>query len=86
LRPLLALARKLTLDQSLVVSADVRAAHDAFWGERAVHDCITVVALFNFINRYAHGHGVTLSDEALSENGKLLQSDGYDRLIPLLEG
>ena len=46
---------------------------------------INVVALFNFMNRYVHGHGLALADAVLSERGKLLQSGGYDRLIPMLE-
>lgn len=85
LRPLLELARKLTRDQSRVVASDVHAALDAGWDERAVHDCINVVALFNFMNRYVHGHGLSLADAVLSERGRLLQSGGYDRLIPMLE-
>ncbi len=85
LRPLLQLARKLTLDQSRVVGADIKAALDAGWDERAVHDAINVTALFNFMNRYVHGHGLALDDAVLTERGALLQSHGYDRLIPLLE-
>lgn len=85
LRPLLALARKLTLEQARLTNSDVAAALEAGWDERAVHDAINVIALFNFMNRYAHGHGVTLADDVLAERGRRLQSQGYDRLIPLLE-
>ncbi len=85
LRPLLSLARKLTIEQTKVTAADIEAAIAAGWDERAVHDLINVAALFNFMNRYVHGHGLALTDAVLAARGKLLMSDGYDRLLPLLE-
>jgi uncharacterized peroxidase-related enzyme len=85
LRPLLRLARKLTLDQTKVEERDIGAALEAGWDERAVHDLINVVALFNFMNRYVHGHGLALSDEVLAERGRLLESGGYDRLLSMLD-
>ena len=85
LRPLLALARKLTLEQTRVTAPDIAGAIAAGWDERAVHDLINVTALFNFMNRYVHGHGLALADTVLAARGKLLMSDGYDRLLPLLE-
>lgn len=85
LRPLLALARKLTLDQTKVARRDIEAALACGWDERAVHDAINVIALFNFMNRYVHGHGLSLADGVLTARGQLLMSDGYDRLLPLLD-
>lgn len=85
LRPLLSLARKLTIEQTKVAARDVEEAIAEGWDERAVHDLINVVALFNFMNRYVHGHGLALADGVLAARGKLLMSDGYDRLLPLLE-
>ena len=85
LQPLLALARKLTLEQTKVASGDIEAALARGWDERAVHDAINVIALFNFMNRYVHGHGLSLADGVLTARGQLLMSDGYDRLLPLLD-
>ncbi|MGE0187629.1 MAG: carboxymuconolactone decarboxylase family protein, partial [Hyphomonadaceae bacterium] len=85
LRPLLSLARKLTIEQTKVAARDIEEAIAEGWDERAVHDLINVVALFNFMNRYVHGHGLALADGVLAARGKLLMSDGYDRLLPLLE-
>lgn len=85
LRPLLTLARKLTLDQAKVTRGDIIAALEGGWDERAVHDAINVIALFNFMNRYVHGHGLSLADGVLTARGQLLMSDGYDRLLPLLD-
>lgn len=85
LRPLLALARKLTLDQAKVAPGDIAAALESGWDERAVHDAINVIALFNFMNRYVHGHGLSLADGVLTARGQLLMSGGYDRLLSLLD-
>lgn len=86
LGPLLQLTRKLTLEQTKVTPADIERALAEDWDERAVHDAINVIALFNFMNRYVHGHGLALADAVLTERGKLLMSDGYDRLLPMLDG
>lgn len=86
LRPLLQLTRKLTLEQTKVTPGDIANALAQGWDERVVHDAINVVALFNFMNRYVHGHGLALADAVLTERGKLLMSDGYDRLLPMLDG
>ncbi len=84
LRPILKLARKLTLDQARVTAADAQAVLDAGWDERALHDAINVVALFNFMNRFVHGHGLAVVGVDLAERGQLLMEGGYDRLKPLL--
>jgi hypothetical protein len=55
LRPLLALARKLTLDQTKVSRGDIRGGACVRLGRTGRarrHQC----ALFNFMNRYVHGH------------------------------
>jgi len=83
LRPILKYARKLTLDQARITQSDAQAVFDAGWDERAMHDAICVVALFNFMNRFVHGHGMALADGVLSERGVSLMGSGYD---PLLEG
>lgn len=84
LRPMLALARKLTIEQTRVSRADIEAALGEGWDEHAVHDVINVTALFNFMNRYVHGHGLDLADGVLAARGQLLMADGYDRLLPLI--
>lgn len=81
LRPVLAYARKLTLDQSRLTQADALAVLDAGWSERALHDAICVVALFNFMNRFVHGHGLELADCILSGRGQALMRNGYGPLM-----
>lgn len=64
LRPLLAYARKLTLDQSDIAAEDAEDVFRAGWSERALHDLILITAMFNFMNRFVHGHGIE-GDESL---------------------
>ncbi len=62
LKPLLAYAGKLTKDLSGMMQSDVTAILEAGWSEQAVHDAMTVTALFNFMNRIIHGSGVAPFD------------------------
>jgi len=66
LKPLLSYVKKLTLSPSKIVDADAQAVFDAGWSEQALHDAITVCALFNFMNRIVDGHGVITNDSIKS--------------------
>ncbi|MEA3013265.1 MAG: hypothetical protein QOD42_1810 [Sphingomonadales bacterium] len=80
LRPLLAYARKLTLDHQHIAKADVERAFEAGWSERALHDVILIAATFNFMNRFVHGHGIE-GDSALHvERGRYLFDHGYSNV------
>jgi uncharacterized peroxidase-related enzyme len=81
LRPLLAFARKLTRDQGRIDAADAEAIYAAGWDERALHDLILIVATFNFMNRFVHGHGIE-GDEALwADRGRYLFEHGYSGVV-----
>ncbi len=86
LRPLLALARRLTLEPARVRAADLEAAFAAGWSERAVHDAIHVVCLFNYMNRLVEGHGIRGNAEIFDERGRQLAEGGYDPLLRMLGG
>ncbi|HEV2816257.1 MAG TPA: carboxymuconolactone decarboxylase family protein [Allosphingosinicella sp.] len=77
LRPLLAYARKLTLDHNRIVAEDAQKVFDAGWSERALHDLILVAATFNFMNRFVHGHGIEGNDALHAERGRYLFESGY---------
>lgn len=77
LRPLLAYARKLTLDHNRMTGADAQKVFDAGWPERALHDLILVAATFNFMNRFVHGHGIEGDDALHAERGRYLFENGY---------
>lgn len=49
MRPLLSYLAKLTRDPARVSPADARAVLAAGWDERALHDAVSVCALFNFM-------------------------------------
>jgi hypothetical protein len=82
LRPLLAYARKLTLDHRNVSASDARAVFDAGWSERDLHDLILIACTFNFMNRLVHGHGIHGDDDLWDQRGRYLWENGYDGIVP----
>jgi uncharacterized peroxidase-related enzyme len=85
LRPLLRYARKLTLEQTRMTAQDAQEVFAAGWDERALHDAICVAALFNFMNRFVHGHGLSLGDEEYAARGEGLMRNGYAPLAEALK-
>lgn len=77
LRPLLRYARKLTLDHTNMQAEDADAVRDAGWDERALHDLILVTAMFNFMNRFVHGHGIRGDPASWMMSGRFLYERGY---------
>ena len=53
----LAYAEKLTLDPGGVAQADFDTLLAAGWSEEAINDIVTVIALYNFMNRLLDGSG-----------------------------
>lgn len=87
LRPVLALAKKLTQEPAKVVKADIDAMIAAGWDEEAAHDVICVVALFAFANRLVSGHGVVGSPAYFAAEAKTLGlGGGYLSLSPAPPG
>lgn len=84
MRPLLAYARKLTLSPARMTQADADAVYAAGWSERALHDAILTVCLFNFMNRLLEGHGCKGDPAVFADRGAALKSDGYAPLLDLL--
>lgn len=58
MRPVLRYVRKLTLTPSRMAPSDAEEVFAAGWDERALHDAVSVCALFNFMNRLVEGLGV----------------------------
>lgn len=58
LKPILKLARKLTLEPSRVGQSDADAIFEAGWDEKAFRDSVAVCAYFNYMNRIADGFGI----------------------------
>ncbi len=82
LRPVLALARKLTLAPDSVTQADADAVVAAGWDDEALYYAVAVTALFNFMNRLVEGLGIELDPAYVSPASQRLADRGY---LPLLE-
>lgn len=83
-RPLLSYLGKLTRDPSKVSPVDARAVLAAGWDERALHDAVSVCALFNFMNRFVNGLGITADDDYSAVSGTRLADHGYAGLKKLM--
>lgn len=84
LRPILAFAGRLTREPSRVRPQDVDAVYAAGWSEAALHDAVSVCALFNMMNRLVDGLGVSAEAGYLAMSGVRLHDGGYAGLLPLL--
>jgi uncharacterized peroxidase-related enzyme len=72
MKPLLRLARRLTLEPAKVVQSDIDAITGAGWKEQTAHDAILVCCMFNFMNRLLDGHGVKGNPEMYRARVKIL--------------
>ncbi len=85
LKPVLAYARKLTLEPSRMTQRDANAVFSAGWGEAELHDAVLTICLFNFMNRLLEGHGVKGNAEIFATRGQALRDDGYAPLLKIFE-
>lgn len=72
MKPILRLARRLTLEPAKTVQADIDAITEAGWNEQTAHDAILVCCMFNFMNRLLDGHGVKGNPEMYRSRVKIL--------------
>lgn len=71
---------KVNHDSPRITPADMEPLHAAGWTDEQIYYAITVVALFNFYNRWIDATGVhALSDEGHREGGKRSAATGYVR-------
>ncbi|GIL01114.1 MAG: alkyl hydroperoxide reductase AhpD [Alphaproteobacteria bacterium] len=84
LLPIMRYARKLTLEPARMVQADAEAVLAAGWDERALHDAVNVIALFNFMNRLVEGHGIKGAPAIWTERARALHQAGYEPIRDLL--
>ncbi len=84
LRPILQLVRKLTTLPSRVGPGDIAAVRDAGWDDAAIHDAVAVCALFNFMNRYVEGLGLSADENYFQVAGRRIREGGYAGLLRLL--
>lgn len=84
MRPLLSSAGQVTTEPARVSPADARRVLDAGGSEQALHDAVSVCALFNFMNRFVSGLGVSAGEDYFEVSGKRLAHHGYAGLKSLL--
>jgi uncharacterized peroxidase-related enzyme len=84
MRALLRYVRQLTTAPARLSPSDAEAVLDAGWEEQAVHDAVSVCALFNLMNRIVTGLGVTADEGYTDLSGRRLAEGGYAGLKKLL--
>ena len=85
MRPVLALVATLTRTPSRVSDSEIAAVYAAGWDERALHDAVSVCALFNFMNRLVEGLGISAdSSYYRTSAGRLAGEAGYAGLRHML--
>ncbi|TAL66385.1 MAG: peroxidase [Burkholderiaceae bacterium] len=84
LKPVLAYARKLTLEPAKMTQADADAAFAVGWQEAEFHDAVLTICLFNFMNRLLEGHGVKGNSALYQARGQALRDEGYAPLLRAL--
>jgi uncharacterized peroxidase-related enzyme len=78
--PIMRYARKLTLTPAKMVQADADEVLAVGWDERALHDAVNVIALFNFMNRLGEGHGIKGTPTIWAERADALHQNGYQAI------
>jgi uncharacterized peroxidase-related enzyme len=85
MRPMLGLVRTLTLSPARVRDAEIAAVYAAGWNEQALHDAVSVCALFNFMNRLVEGLGIVATPEYFRTSSRRLAAQaGYAGLRDML--
>jgi uncharacterized peroxidase-related enzyme len=84
LKPLLRYVGKLTLTPSRMTPADAATVFAAGRQDRALHDAVSVCALFNLMNRLVEGLGVTADEDYFATSAQRLAGIGYGGLKQML--
>jgi uncharacterized peroxidase-related enzyme len=77
LKAVLAYIRKLTLTPTKMTQSDADAVFAAGRDERALYDAVQVCCLYNFMNRFVEGLGLTPRPDQFDMEDKLIKEGGY---------
>jgi len=77
MRPVLSYLKKLTLTPTRMTREDANAVYAAGWDERALYDAVQVCCLYNFMNRFVEGLGLTPIPDQFAMEGKMIKDGGY---------
>lgn len=81
LLPVLRYLKKLTLSPTQMTQADADAVYAAGWSERALYDAIQICCLYNFMNRFVEGVGLTPIPEQFDMEGRLIKEGSYKGML-----
>jgi uncharacterized peroxidase-related enzyme len=84
LKPILRYVKKLTLSPARMTPADADAVFAAGWSDQALHDAVSVCALFNLMNRLVEGLGIRAGADYFEAASKRLHDGGYAGLLRIL--
>ncbi len=79
--PVFRYLKKLTLTPTRMVQADADAVFAAGWSEQALYDAVNVCCLYNFMNRFVEGLGLTPIPEQFDLEGKMITEGGYNSMV-----
>ena len=82
LKPILRYVRTLTEAPSRVSPRDAERVLEAGWNEQALHDAVSICALFNFMNRLVEGLRIRAADDYFAGAATRLRERGYAPLSP----
>lgn len=85
MKPLLVFVKKLTTTPTLMTHEDAERVFAAGWDEQALHDAVSVCALFNFMNRLVEGIGIRSNATYQALAGERLAAGGYSGLLKFLD-
>ena len=81
LKPVLSYIRKLTLTPTELTQKDADAVFRAGWDERALYDAVQICCLYNFMNRFVEGLGLTPIPDQFEMEGKMIRDGGYAGML-----
>jgi hypothetical protein len=64
-----------------MTQADADAVYAAGWSERAVYDAIQIGCLYNFMNRFVEGIGLTPIPGQFDLEGRMIKEGGYKGML-----
>jgi|SRR5918994_2478664 uncharacterized peroxidase-related enzyme len=84
MKPILRYVEKLTVAPSQMTSDDAARVLEAGWPEQALHDAVSVCALFNLMNRLVDGLGIAGGPDYFAISGGRLVDIEYTGLKDLI--
>lgn len=84
-KPVLRYGGKLTRQPDGLTQADADAIFAAGWDDQALHDAVSVCALFNFMNRLVEGLGITADSRYFGAAAERIAEGGYAGLLKLID-